>query len=98
MATIRKLGKRELQAALKELPGWKLAKGKLHREYVFRDFVEAFSFMTHMALVAERHNHHPEWFNVYKKVVVDLSTHEASGITTRDLVLAREMDRAASQA
>ena len=54
---------------------------KLHREYIFRDFVQAFGFMTQAALLAERVAHHPEWFNVYKKVVIDLTTHEAQGIT-----------------
>ena len=98
MTNIKKLDEPALHAALAELPAWRLVAGKLHREYVFRDFVEAFSFMTHMALVAQRHDHHPEWFNSYKKVTVDLTTHEAAGITSRDLVLAREMARLAGQA
>ncbi len=85
-----------LNQALKDLEGWTVENGKLHREYVFRDFVEAFGFMAAAALCAERSNHHPEWFNVYKKVNVDLMTHEAGGITVFDVDLAREFDRAAA--
>lgn len=98
MTTIALLSQQELDAALTELPRWHVENGKLRRTYVFRDFKEAFSFMTHMALVAESQNHHPEWFNVYKTVVVDLTTHEASGITSRDLFLARAMERIAGHA
>ena len=95
---IRKATDEELQGALGELQSWSIVEGKLHREYSFRDFVEAFGFMTEAALIAERQNHHPEWFNVYKKVVVDLTTHEASGITERDFELARDMERIAGRA
>ena len=95
---IRKATDEELQSALGELQSWSILEGKLHREYSFRDFVEAFGFMTEAALIAERQNHHPEWFNVYKKVVVDLTTHEASGITERDFELARDMERIAGRA
>ena len=71
---------------------WSLLDNKLHREFIFSDFVAAFGFMTQVALIAERFNHHPEWFNVYKKVVVDLTTHEANGISTKDFDLAKEMN------
>ncbi len=84
-----------LEAGLQGLDGWSVEDGKLHKEYVFRDFVEAFGFMSSAALVAERRNHHPEWYNVYKKVRVDLVTHEAGGITSFDIDLAREFDRVA---
>jgi 4a-hydroxytetrahydrobiopterin dehydratase len=87
----------EIQKAIDELGSWSLASGKLHREYRFRDFVQAFGFMAQVALVAERAAHHPEWFNVYNKVVVDLTTHEAGGITQKDLDLAREMEQIALQ-
>ena len=80
-----------------ELTFWTVTNGKLHREYTFRDFVEAFGFMTQVALLAERAAHHPEWFNVYKKVVVDLTTHEAQGITHKDLDLAREIEQVAAR-
>jgi len=66
------------------------------REYVFSDFTQAFDFMTEIALIAERINHHPEWQNIYKKVNVNLSTHEADGITERDFYLAEEMEKIAT--
>ena len=82
----------DIQIALEELGLWTIAEGKLHREYRFRDFVQAFGFMTEVALLAERADHHPEWFNIYNRVVVNLTTHEAGGITERDIELARDME------
>ena len=76
----------------KELSSWTIQNGKLHKEFVFGDFVEAFSFMTKVALHAEKMNHHPEWFNVYNRVKVDLMTHDAGGITANDVELAKFMD------
>ena len=90
--TITKATEPEIQKAVAELGSWAIANGKLHREYRFRTFVQAFGFMTQVALLAERAAHHPEWFNVYNRVVVDLTTHEAGGITQKDLDLAREID------
>ena len=87
-----KLTQKELRSSLTGLRGWKLVKGKLHREYKFADFVHAFGFMTTAALAIETINHHPEWFNVYNKVVVDLSTHDAGGITAKDVELAKLLD------
>jgi 4a-hydroxytetrahydrobiopterin dehydratase len=75
--------------------GWTLASGKLHREFRFKDFNEAFGFMSRCALAAEAMNHHPEWFNVWNKVVVDLATHDAGGVTERDLDLAGKMNEIA---
>ena len=88
----KKLDETALREALAELEGWSLEAGKLHREYHFPDFVTAFGFMSSVALVAEAMNHHPEWQNVYNRVVVDLVTHDASGITKKDLALAKRMD------
>ncbi len=85
----------ELARAVAALPGWSIAGGKLHREFKFPDFVRAFSFMSAAALVAEARNHHPEWFNVYGRVVVDLTTHDAGGITQNDLDLAKKMNELA---
>ena len=85
----------EIRKAIGEMGSWTVEAGKLHREYRFRDFVQAFGFMAQVALVAERAAHHPEWFNVYNRVVVDLTTHEAQAITRKDLDLAREMERIA---
>lgn len=76
----------------KELSSWTILNGKLHKEFVFGDFVEAFSFMTKVALHAEKMNHHPEWFNVYNRITVDLMTHDAGGITANDVELAKFMD------
>ena len=89
------LGADELNEALSSLAGWEVREGKLHREFAFKNFVEAFGFMARAALVAERTNHHPEWFNVYRTVRVDLTTHESSGITVRDVDLARAMNELA---
>jgi len=87
-----RLSDEQVAAELAGLPGWELAAGKLRRELKFGNFVEAFSFMTRVALAAERADHHPEWFNVYNRVVVDLRTHECDGISHRDFELARTID------
>ena len=83
---------------LKGLPGWAVANGKLHREFAFKDFVEAFRFMTGAAFEAERLGHHPEWSNVYNRVTVNLVTHDAKGITALDFELARRMQQLAGSA
>lgn len=85
----------ELKKALEELSGWSIKAGKLHRQYQFKSFVEAFGFMTSLALVAESMGHHPEWFNVYNRVTIDLTTHDAGGITTKDVELARKANQLA---
>lgn len=92
-----KLSDSQLASELSKLPGWKLESGKLHREYEFADFVAAFGFMTSAALVAQAMDHHPEWANVWNKVRVDLTTHDAKGITLLDLKLARSMEELASR-
>jgi len=84
MAARQKLTNEEIQRRLAEVAGWELKEGKLHRELRFKDFVAAFGFMTTMALISESKNHHPEWFNVYNRVVVDLQTHDAGGISELD--------------
>ncbi|QYO68808.1 4a-hydroxytetrahydrobiopterin dehydratase [Leptolyngbya sp. 7M] len=84
-----------LNAALSELPGWSLEAGKLHCQFRFNSFVEAFGFMSSVALVAESMGHHPEWFNVYNRVTVDLTTHDAGGITDKDVALAKKMNELA---
>lgn len=86
-----------LDAAVAGLDGWSVVDGKLHKEYQFADFVEAFAFMTAAALRAEKRDHHPEWFNVYRTVRVDLSTHDAGGITMWDVELAKDFDAVASR-
>lgn len=74
------------------LRNWKLAESSIDREFTFKNFVEAFSFMTAVAFEAEKMDHHPEWTNVYNKVIVKLSTHKPKGITRNDLVLATKID------
>lgn len=73
-------------------PLWSLNDDKLYREFIFSDFVSAFGFMSQVALIAERSNHHPEWSNVYKKVIINLTTHEAGGISNKDFTLANEIN------
>ena len=76
---------------------WEYVNEKLHKEFEFTDFVEAFGFMSQVALIAEKNNHHPEWFNVYKTVTVDLSSHEVSGVSQGDFDLAMAMDAVADR-
>ena len=98
MARPTRLSEAELAAALVDLPGWQIRDGKLHREFLFPSFVRAFGFMSSAALVAEAMNHHPEWWNVYDRVGVDLITHDAQGLTSLDLELATRMHELAGDA
>jgi len=90
---IEKMTDVQVEAWLSAHPKWKLANGKLQRELRFESFSEAFGFMTRVAMEAERCGHHPEWFNVYGLVRVDLTTHDCGGISERDFALADRMDR-----
>lgn len=89
----QKLGKHEITRRLKSLKGWTLQKGKLHRTFDCKDFIAAFGCMTRVALVAQEMNHHPEWFNVWNKVTVDLSTHSVGGVSNLDFELAAKIAR-----
>ncbi len=93
MVKVPRLPDVEVAARLVGLPGWTLQAGKLRRELQFPDFVAAFGFMTRVALIAEAMNHHPEWSNVYGRVVIDLTTHDAGGISERDFTLAAAVNR-----
>ena len=84
-----RLSNEQISAELAGLPGWSVVNGKLHKNFVFDDFINAFGFMCKAAIHIEKMNHHPEWFNVYNKISVDLTTHDAGGITQNDIVLAR---------
>jgi 4a-hydroxytetrahydrobiopterin dehydratase len=86
------------KSALSGLPGWAEVQGReaISKTFVFKDFNEAFGFMSRAALVAEKHDHHPEWRNVYKTVEVTLATHDAGGVTAKDVELARTMNTIAS--
>ena len=96
MARPQKLSDDDVRARLGDLAGWSLADGKLHREITFDDFTAAFAFMTAAALTAEKMDHHPEWFNVYNRVRIDLATHDAGGVTELDFELAAAMNRIAA--
>lgn len=87
-----KLSDSEISAQLNKLPGWSIDRGNLHRTFEFKDFSQAFAFMTRVALAAEKMDHHPEWSNVYRTVEVTLSTHDAGGVTEKDVALAKAMD------
>lgn len=95
----QKLDGEARKAALAKLAGWSEVPGRdaITRKFVFKDFNEAFGFMTRAALVAEKMDHHPEWFNVYKTVEVTLATHDAGGVTALDVTLAEAMDRIAAR-
>src|SRR5262245_54424165 len=87
------------RAALGDLHEWREVDGRdaIARKFVFKDFNQAFGFMTRAALIAEKMDHHPEWFNVYRTVEVTLSTHDAGGVTDKDIALAKAMDSLASK-
>lgn len=85
----RKLSESEIELAISDLRVWVVKDSKLHRSFEFKNFVEAFAFMTEIALRAEKMDHHPEWFNVYNKVTIDLMTHDVSGISDQDIKLAK---------
>jgi len=95
MARPRKLDESEIRRRLGDLPEWELVEGKLRRRFTFGDFVEAFRFMTALALVAEKLDHHPDWSNVYNRVTIELVTHDAGGLTELDFELAQAADRLA---
>jgi len=88
-----RLSEDEIQEELKALANWEVVEGKLHREFKFENFIEAFAFMTKLAMVAERLNHHPEWTNVYNKVSLWLTTHDVDGISRYDFDLAQAANR-----
>ena len=88
----KKLTDTQIQENLTQVDGWTIENGKLHKEFQFDNFVSAFGFMTQLALVAESLNHHPEWFNVYNRVTIDLMTHDAGGISELDFQWAKQAD------
>lgn len=98
MATIEKLTETERAALVDLLPAWSFAPMRdgrddaIERKFVFKDFSQAFAFMTRVALLAEKHDHHPEWSNVYNRVSITLSTHDAGGLSVRDIRLAEAID------
>lgn len=95
--TVSKATPAEIDTFLQEHGDWTVADDALLRNFTFRNFREAFGFMTEAALIAERSNHHPDWGNVYNRVTVRLTTHDAGGITSNDFKLARQMDSIAAR-
>lgn len=89
---MNKLNQDEIQSLLKELSKWQLSDHFIVRTFLFQDFLEAFGFMTKVAILAEKNNHHPNWSNVYNTVEIKLSTHDAGGLTHKDFDLARKID------
>ena len=89
---MKKLTDAEITAALNHLHGWALQNGKLHREYKFPDFTHAIGFMAAAAPAIDKLNHHPEWANVYNRLTIDLTTHDAGGITAYDVKLAELLE------
>ncbi len=84
-----RLSQTDIDEKLQSLPGWSVVNEKLHKEFQFDSFNQAFGFMTRAAMEIEKMNHHPEWFNVYNRITVELTTHDAGGITKNDVNLAR---------
>jgi 4a-hydroxytetrahydrobiopterin dehydratase len=89
----RKLSESEIEAEISKLDGWSIKDSKLHRSLKFGSFIDAFAFMTEVAFRAEKMNHHPEWFNVYDNVRIDLMTHDVNGISNYDFKLANIIDK-----
>jgi len=92
MSNLKKLSAEEISPRLAALPGWSVASGKLKKEFQFKSFVEAFGFMSSVALLAESMNHHPEWSNVYNRVTIELVTHDAGGLSSRGFDLAEKIE------
>ena len=87
------LTEKEKASAKEEIPNWEFDKKKLRRQWIFKDFIAAFAFITKVAIISERINHHPEWSNTYSKLIIELMTHDSGGITRLDIDLALSIDR-----
>ncbi|MBV7336062.1 4a-hydroxytetrahydrobiopterin dehydratase [Chloroflexi bacterium TSY] len=97
MPKVIALNDEEITTHLQKLESWSVVNGKLHAEFRFANFIKAFGFMTQVAILAESMNHHPEWFNVYNRVVIDLVTHDAGNAISRlDVELAKKISEIAS--
>lgn len=97
MARPEKLTSDAVETGMNELDGWSMVEGReaIQKTFTFKNFIQAFGFMTQSALIAEKIDHHPEWFNVYKTVEVTLATHDVDGLTELDFMLAKAMDKIA---
>nr|WP_288933991.1 4a-hydroxytetrahydrobiopterin dehydratase [uncultured Allomuricauda sp.] len=90
---MKKMNTNEIEEALKNLPGWALKDEMIMKSFTFKDFKEAFATMTHIAFECEKQNHHPNWENVYNNLTIKLSTHDADGITQKDIDLAKSIEK-----
>jgi len=90
---MKKMNTNEIEEALKNLPGWALKDEMIMKSFTFKDFKEAFATMTHIAFECEKQNHHPNWENVYNRLTIKLSTHDADGITQKDIDLAKSIEK-----
>jgi len=97
MARPEKLNADAVKAGMNDLDGWSMVEGReaIYKTFIFKNFVQAFGFMTQSAIIAEKIDHHPEWFNVYKTVEITLATHDVDGLTELDFKLAKAMDKIA---
>lgn len=93
MTTIQAMTEQQISEQLTHFPQWELRENKLYRRLVFEDFVHAFGFMTQVAIIAEKMNHHPEWANVYRTIDIYLTTHDAGGISERDFALLSAIEK-----
>jgi 4a-hydroxytetrahydrobiopterin dehydratase len=93
MTSRQRLAEAQITEQLASLDGWTLTEGKIRKSYRFRDFSEAFGWMTRAAMAAEKRDHHPDWSNCWATVIVEFSTHDAGGLTTADFEMAKEFDR-----
>ena len=91
--SIEKMSVQQIEASLTKFPDWQIKDNKLHRELKFKNFIQTWGFMTQVAILAEQMDHHPEWSNVYNQVTIDLTTHEADGISQRDFGLAGKVNK-----
>ena len=87
------LNQEELQEIIRELDGWQLKQGSIKKEWSFKDFIEAFGFMSKVALISESMNHHPNFYNVYNTLIIELSTHDSNGVTHKDIILAKAINK-----
>ena len=87
--SMMRLSQEDIEEELKGLEGWSVVNEKLHKEFLFDNFNQAFGFMTRSAMEIEKMNHHPEWFNAYNRIIIELTTHDAGGITKNDVNLAK---------
>jgi len=90
---MKKMNTNEIEEAIKNLPGWALKDEMIMKSFTFKDFKEAFATMTHIAFECEKQNHHPNWENVYNRLTIKLSTHDADGITQKDIDLAKSIEK-----